>query len=132
MKRVVSLFVLVMVLVLGIAPFSAQAYLSAPVVEGGTGGGGDTGDPDGGDGGHPWGGEYSSPGIDAGKQTFSIVQVVTGNAVIDAFVNYLLSATITVNRPEQPARVNRTCVPKMKEEAAYRRSSKPALVGRDR
>ncbi len=127
MKRVFTLFVLVMVLMFGIGAYNASAYLnSTPTGPG-------TDDPDDGDGGgHPWGGETSSPSdVSTIKETFFISQVVTGIPIVDVIVNYVYS-TGTTTGVQQPAAIKEP-TPRVKwDEAVYRRIKKYDTMRRER
>ena len=128
MKRVLTLFVLVMVLVLGFGTFNAHAYLnSTPLGPG-------TGDPDdGGDGGgHPWGGESTSPssGIIT-KESVLTAQVITGIPIVDVLINYVVSRETTTG-VQQPAAVSEAVTRAKWEEAAHRRIYKYDSMRRER
>lgn len=127
MKRVFTLFVLVMVLMLGFGAFNAHAYLnSTPLGPG-------VDDPDdGGDGGHPWGGESSAPG-DAiiVKESISISQVVTGIPIVDVIINYFTTSATTTG-VQQPAAVSRATDRAKWDEPVYRRIKGYDSVRRER
>jgi hypothetical protein len=127
MKRVLTLFVLVMVLMFGIGAYNASAYLNSTP----TGPGSD--DPDDGDGGgHPWGGESSSPGdVPIIKESILTSQVVTGIPVVDVIFNYVFSPRTTTG-VQQPAAISESAIRAKWEEAACQRIRKYDTMRRER
>ena len=129
MKRVFTLFVLVMVMMLGFGAYNANAYLNS--IPDGPG----FDDPDGGDGGgHPWGGESSSPSdVSIVKESIFTSQVVTGIPIVDVIFNYVITApTTTTTGVQQPAAINEPTVRAKWEEAAFRRVKKYDTMRRER
>ena len=128
MKRVFTLFVLVMVMAMGFGTFNAYAYLNSTPV-----GPGLDGPDDGGDGGgHPWGGESSSPGtVVVIKESIFTAQVVTGIPIVDVVLNYIVSSEATTG-VQQPAAVSEAATRAKRAEAKYRPIKKYSNVRRDR
>jgi hypothetical protein len=84
MKRVLTLFAILLVLLAGVT-MDARAFTNVPPVTPGDG----TEDPDGDGGGHPWGGDNSYSTLPTKDRTTTSLNV-TGFVVVDFIFNYLI------------------------------------------
>jgi hypothetical protein len=99
MKRLLVLFVAVMVLFLGFG-YEAHADYDGPEVGGVTGSGGEEDGRDGGDGGHPWGGEERIPTSTIVKERSVASLILTANPLFD----WLLRPFLTPKEENSPYR----------------------------